>query len=143
MWDEYFGYNYFAVRDVHSLYFEVMSEHGFVGLGLYLAIMASALVALASVRRKWKGHPEYGYLSHYAEMNQLALYPFLVAGAFLSFAYFDLYFLLVATSTILTVLSVRAEEAIAAAATPPVTAGRRALITRRPAPAPQPRPHHA
>jgi putative inorganic carbon (hco3(-)) transporter len=143
MWDEYYGYNYFAVRDVHSLYFEVLSEHGFVGLGLYLAIMASALVTLAGVRRKWKGHPEYGYLSRYAEMNQLALYPYLIAGAFLSFAYFDLYFLLVATSALLKVLSLRAEETIAAAATPAVSTGRRALITRQPAPAPQARPHHA
>jgi probable O-glycosylation ligase (exosortase A-associated) len=143
IWNEYFGYNYFVVRDVHSLYFEVMSEHGFVGFGLYIALMVSALASLASVRRKWKGHPEYGYLSYYAEMNQLALYPFMVAGAFLSFAYFDLYFLMVATSTLLKVLSVRAEEAVAAPAAPPVAAGRRALITRQPAPAPQPRPHHA
>ena len=45
----------------------------------------------------------------------------------------DLYFLLVATSTILKVLSVRATEAITAAATLPVTAGRRALFTRQPA----------
>jgi probable O-glycosylation ligase (exosortase A-associated) len=143
IWNEYFGYNYFVVRDVHSLYFEVMSEHGLVGFGLYVAIMASALVTLGSVRRRWKGHPEYGYLSHYAEMNQLALYPFLVAGAFLSFAYFDLYFLLVGTSTILKVLSVRAAATIAETATPPVAARPRALITRRPEPAPQPRPHHA
>jgi len=143
IWNEYFGYNYFVVRDVHSLYFEVMSEHGLVGFSLYVAIMASALVTLGSVRRRWKGHPEYGYLSHYAEMNQLALYPFLVAGAFLSFAYFDLYFLLVGTSTILKVLSVRAAATIAETATPPVAARPRALITRRPEPAPQPRPHHA
>jgi len=143
IWNEYFGYNYFVVRDVHSLYFEVMSEHGLVGFGLYLAIMASALVTLGSVRRKWKGHPEHGYLSHYAEMNQLAIYPFLVAGAFLSFAYFDLYFLLVGTSTILKVLSVRAAATVAETATPPIAAKPRALITRRPEPAPQPRPHHA
>ncbi len=143
VWNEYYGFNYFLVRDVHSVYFEVMSEHGLVGFGLYVALMASSLSTLGSVRRRWKGHAEYGYLSHYAEMNQLALYPFLVAGAFLSFAYFDLYFLLVATSTILKVLSVRAAETIAATATPPVAARPRALITRRPEPAPQPRPHHA
>jgi hypothetical protein len=122
-----------------------MSEHGLVGFGLYIALMMSALVALGGVRRRWRGHPEYGYLSHYAEMNQLALYPFLVAGAFLSFGYFDLYFLLVATSAILRILSARAEEAAAAvaAAAPPVTTGRRALTTRQPASVPQPRPHHA
>jgi hypothetical protein len=121
LWNEgCFSYNYFAVRDP--------------GFGLALA--------LGSMRRKWKEHPEYG-LSHYAERTQLALYPALVASAFRSFAYVDLRFLLVMTRTMLRVLSVWAEEAIPAPATPPVAAGRRALITQRPAPAPQPRPHHA
>jgi putative inorganic carbon (hco3(-)) transporter len=146
IWNDYFGRSYLGVRDVHSLYFEVMSEHGFFGFGLYITLMISALVTLGRVRRRWKGHPEYGYLSHYAEMNQLAIYPFMVAGAFLSFAYFDLYFLLVATSSILKVLSVRAEEAIAAAApaeNQALVVKRRELITRRSANPPQPRPNHA
>ena len=85
IWNEYFGYNSLnytnygynalAIRDVHSLYFEVLSEHGFLGFGLYIAIIVSAMVTLAGVRRRWKGHPEYGYLSHYAEMNQLCSVP--------------------------------------------------------------------
>lgn len=146
IWNEYYGYNYFVVRDVHSLYFEVMSEHGFVGFFIYIAIMISALATLASVRARWKGHPEYGYLSYYAEMNQLAIYPFMIAGAFLSFAYFDLYFLLVATSTLLKVLSVRAEQAIAGAAPVsalPVAVTPRELMSRRAGNRPQPRPNHA
>jgi len=147
IWNEYYGYmTYGAVRDVHSLYFEVMSEHGFVGFGLYIAIMVSALLSLARVRRRWKGHPEYGHLAHYAEMNQVALYPFMVAGAFLSFAYFDFYFLLVGTSVLLRVLSVRAEEAVAAVApvaSAPLAVRTRALNSRRSGNPPQARPHHA
>jgi probable O-glycosylation ligase (exosortase A-associated) len=145
VWNEYFGYNSFAVRDVHSLYFEVLSEHGFLGFALYIAIVVSALATLAGVRRRWKGHAEYGYLAHYAEMNQLAFYPFLVAGTFLTFAYFDLYFLLVATSTILKVLSLRAEEAIAATTPPvalPATVKAPAFIRRSSTP-PQARTKHA
>ncbi len=147
IWNEYYGYmTYGAVRDVHSLYFEVMSEHGFVGFGLYIAIMVSALLSLARVRRRWKGHPEYGHLAHYAEMNQVALYPFMVAGAFLSFARFDFYFLLVGTSVLLRVLSVRAEEAVAAVApvaSAPLAVRTRALNSRRSGNPPQARPHHA
>jgi hypothetical protein len=44
-------------------------------------------------------------------MTQLALYPYLVAGAFLGVAYFDLYFLLVGTSAVLHTLSLQAETA--------------------------------
>jgi hypothetical protein len=122
-----------------------LSEHGFLGFGLYIAIVVSAMATLAGVRRRWKGHAEYGYLAHYAEMNQLSLYPFLVAGTFLTFAYFDLFFLLVATSTILKVLSMRAEEAIAATAPPaalPATVKAPAFIRRSSTP-PQARTKHA
>jgi putative inorganic carbon (HCO3(-)) transporter len=115
IWNTYFGYNYLAVRDTHSVYFEVLSEHGFVGFGLYVSVLVATLLALAEVRRRWRGHPEHGYLSYYAEMTQLSLYPFLVAGTFLSFAYFDLLFLLVGTSSVLQALSRQAEQAAAAA----------------------------
>jgi hypothetical protein len=53
-------------------------------------------------------------------MTQLALYAFLVAGAFLGVAYFDLYFLLIAASVMLHVLSLQAQAAGPAA--PPAAA---------------------
>ena len=146
VWNEYFGYDYLLVRDVHSLYFEVLSEHGFLGFGLYASILVWTLISLSVVRRRWRDDPTYGYLSRHAEMTQLALLPFLVAGAFLSFAYFDLYFLLVAATTILVVLSKQAEATATAGATTPALPARvkpRALNPRRPDKAPQPRPHHA
>lgn len=146
VWNEYFGYNYRLVRDVHSLYFEVLSEHGFLGFGLYVSLLLWTLIKLSTVKRRWRGDPTHGYLSRHAEMTQLSLLPFLVAGAFLSFAYFDLYFLLVATTTILVVLSKQAETAVTAAlATTALPAGvqPRALISRRPTKASPPRPHHA
>lgn len=119
VWDRFYGSGYLAVRDAHSLYFEVLAEHGLLGFAIYLGILVSTLSSLRHIRRRWRGHPEHGYLSHYAEMTQLSLYPYLVAGAFLGVAYFDLYFLLVGTSAVLHTLSLQAEAA--ASATPPAT----------------------
>jgi probable O-glycosylation ligase (exosortase A-associated) len=116
VWDRFYGRTYLAVRDAHSLYFEVLAEHGLLGFSIYVGIMVSTLWSLRCIRKRWRGHPEHGYLSHYAEMTQLALYPYLVAGAFLGVAYFDLYFLLVGTSAVLHTLSLQAE---AASITPP------------------------
>jgi len=59
--------------------------------GLYMGLMVSTMLTLRRLRKRWRNHPEHGYLSHYAEMTQLSLYPFLVCGAFIPFAYFDLY----------------------------------------------------
>lgn len=104
-WQRYFGVGYLKARDAHSIYFEVLSEHGYVGLTLYLSIIGTVLISLQRIRRRWRGHPEFGYLANYADMTQLALCSFLVAGAFLSLAYFDLYLHLLATSFILHALS--------------------------------------
>jgi putative inorganic carbon (HCO3(-)) transporter len=119
VWQNYYEGSFLAVRDAHSLYFEVLGEQGFLGLALYLAIIVNTLLTLGRVRRRWRGHAENGDLSRYAEMTQLALYPYLVAGAFLGVAYFDLYFHLVATSVMLQVLSAQAETAPAAEAALP------------------------
>jgi putative inorganic carbon (HCO3(-)) transporter len=137
VWETFYGSDYVAARDAHSIYFELLAEQGFVGLGLYLTLLVSTLFALGHVRRRWRGHPEYGYLSGYAEMNQLSLYPFMVSGAFLGVAYFDLYFLLVGTSAVLWELSAKAEAAVSAAATATPSAalakaGPRGRALRRP-----------
>jgi probable O-glycosylation ligase (exosortase A-associated) len=113
VWKTYYGSQYLvAGQDAHSIYFEVLAEHGFVGLSLYLAILASTLWSLRRVRRRWRGDSQYGHLSRYAEMTQTAVYPFLLGGAFLSAAYFDLYFLLVGTGVILRAMSKEAEQAV-------------------------------
>jgi probable O-glycosylation ligase (exosortase A-associated) len=114
IWNTYSGAtSYLAVRDAHSLYFEVLEEHGFLGFALYLFVLASTLVTLRQIRKRWRGHTEYGYLANYADMTRLCLYPFLVAGAFIGVAYFDLYFYFIATSVMLRSLSSQAEKALA------------------------------
>lgn len=112
LWTEFYGQNFTAARDAHSIYFEVLAEHGFVGLFLYLGIVGLTLRTLTRVKRRWDGHAEHGSLSSYAAMTRHGLYPFLVSGAFLGVAYFDLYFLFVATSVILASLSAEAERAL-------------------------------
>jgi len=126
LWNTYYGNTYLAVRDVHSLYFEVLSEHGLQGFMIYIAILLSTLGTLRRVRKRWAGSPDHGYLARYADMTELAIYPYLVAGAFLGVAYFDLYFLLVGTSILLGALSADAE-----AATAPGTSGVLAKLPRR------------
>jgi len=121
LWNEeihllYFhGANSRAAHDAHSLYFEVLEEHGFLGFGLYLLVLGSTLLTLWQIRKRWSGHAEHGYLANYAEMTQLCLYSFLVAGAFVTVAYFDLYFYFVASSVMLRSLSDQAEQSLAPA----------------------------
>lgn len=104
-WLRYHDGPYMVARDSHSLYFEVLAEQGFLGFSIYAAVLLCTLANLQRIRHRWRGHPTNGYLANYAEMTQLALCPYLVAGAFLGVAYFDLYFHLIATSVMLQTLS--------------------------------------
>ncbi|MDO8475182.1 MAG: putative O-glycosylation ligase, exosortase A system-associated [Candidatus Rokubacteria bacterium] len=148
IWNIYYGSDFLAVRDTHSLYFEVLSEHGFLGFGLYLLVLAGTLVTLRRIRKRWRGHAEYGYLANYAEMTQLCLYPYMIAGAFITVAYFDLYFYFVASSVMLRALSNEAEKALVPAPVP-ARRGRTTVASalalparapRRPLPSPRPLP---
>jgi putative inorganic carbon (HCO3(-)) transporter len=149
IWLRYYGPDFATVRDVHSLYFEVLEEHGFLGFGLYFSVLVSTLLMLRRLRKRWRGHPEHGYISNYAEMTQLCLYPFLVAGAFIGVAYFDLYFFFVAASVMLGALSEQAEATLVAAPgperrEPALPRPRTAVPARVPRhPLPTPRNRHA
>ncbi|MFC5510938.1 putative O-glycosylation ligase, exosortase A system-associated [Massilia jejuensis] len=83
-----------VARAAHSVYFQVLGEHGFVGLGLYLGALVSAFFKAGSVVRQARrgGAPEW--LRTMATMLQLSVFAFALGGAALSFAYVDLIFCL-------------------------------------------------
>lgn len=103
----YAQYNMLAnrVQGPHSIYFQVLAEHGLPGLVLFLAIIASCLWNCFRLKRIFLERPGSEHLAAYADMVQLGLVTFLVSGAFLGRAYFDLLYQLIATVIILKVLA--------------------------------------
>lgn len=80
------------VRDVHSVYFEVLGEHGFVGLFLFLLLALLTWRSASTIVRAVKAVPEYVWMGDLASMLQVSLVAYLAAGAFLGMAYFDYYY---------------------------------------------------
>ncbi len=83
-------------HDAHSIYFEMLAEHGFVGLGLFLALGLATLHTAARIVRRTRPHEELAWARVLASMIQVALCGYAVGGAFLGLAYFDLFYHLVA-----------------------------------------------
>jgi putative inorganic carbon (hco3(-)) transporter len=111
----------------HSIYFEVLGDMGFIGLSLFLALFAKALHNAWAVRRlvRRSGRRDLDWASSMAGALRVSLVVFLIGGASLSAAYFDIDYLLVAMLAVLRDLVDRAlsEPAVPSlAATPPVTA---------------------
>jgi len=86
----------------HSVYFQVLAEHGFVGLLLYFTLIAACLTTAGRLVKKARFHRDT-LIANYANMFRFSIVGFLVSGLFLGRAYFDYYFSLVACLIILEV----------------------------------------
>lgn len=83
------------VHAAHSIYFQVLGEHGFVGLALYIMIGVLTWRDCSWVVRHAKPHEDLRWAASLAAMVQVSLLGFFVGGAFLSLAYFDVPYYLV------------------------------------------------
>lgn len=97
-------------RDAHSIFFQVLGEHGFTGLFLYVALLLSTMLSLRQMIRKYRDVPSMQWLFHYAQMVEASLIGYVVSGLFLSMSYFDLYYHLVAIAILLKKFSQDYEE---------------------------------
>ncbi|GAB3461260.1 putative O-glycosylation ligase, exosortase A system-associated [Massilia terrae] len=76
----------------HSVYFQVLGDHGFVGLALYLCILLGSFAKARKIVRVARARKAPEWIARLATDLQLSLFAFCVGGAALSFAYFDLTF---------------------------------------------------
>lgn len=125
----------FRVHDAHSVYFEVMGEHGFIGIGIFMAVMVLAWLRGNSIIRRTKKIPELKWAHDLAAMIQVSIVGYATGGLFLGLAKFDFYWHLVAMLVILSHLVTQHLLEAKAHAVPEEKAMRRmkAFSARRPA----------
>lgn len=79
-----------AVHAAHSIYFQVLGNHGFIGLFIFLTIWVMTWRAAGWLRTHCAKIPEATWCVDLGAMCQVCLLGYAVGGAFLSLAYFDL-----------------------------------------------------
>jgi probable O-glycosylation ligase (exosortase A-associated) len=99
------GYKYAEnALDAHSIYFQVLGEHGFTGLVLFVALIASTLLSLRRLIWKTRRDPSQQWICNCAQMLEVSVLAYAVSGAFLSMSYFDLFYHQVVITVILKTL---------------------------------------
>jgi probable O-glycosylation ligase (exosortase A-associated) len=88
-------------RAAHSVYFQVLGDHGFFGLAIYLGFLLAAFRKARKVVKAVRANKLPDWIARAATTLQLSLFAFCVGGAALSFAYFDLTFATVALLVVL------------------------------------------
>jgi len=78
------------IHAAHSIYFQVLGEHGWIGLALWLSIWWFTWRGAAWLRKRGNEKDGTEWCRHLGSMCQVSLIGFAVGGAFLSLAYFDL-----------------------------------------------------
>ena len=84
----------------HSIFFQVLGEHGYVGLVLFVSVIGTAWLTASKIIRSVRQHPDLKWASDFAAMTQVSLIGYTVGGAFLSLAYYDYFWYVVAALVI-------------------------------------------
>lgn len=81
---------YVHYPDVHSIYFEILGEHGYIGLIIFLFVGYLCWNNGKKIIKLTKNSNEYKWAHDLASMIQVSFIGYAVGGAFLGLAYFDL-----------------------------------------------------
>ena len=100
------------VHDVHSVYFEVLGEHGFIAFGMFMALIIYTLLSTKKLKETVGNNKNMNWVINYANMFQMSLFAFMIGGTFLGRAYFDLFYHIIAMVVIMKVF-VERETALA------------------------------
>lgn len=79
-----------VVRAAHSIYFQILGNHGFIGFIIFVAVWITTYSTSGWLRKYAKLQHETKWASDLGSMVQVGLVGYLVGGAFLSMPYFDL-----------------------------------------------------
>jgi probable O-glycosylation ligase (exosortase A-associated) len=82
-------YNYHVA---HSIWFQVLGDHGFVGLAMFILLMIFVWRTGTRVRKYCRTQPDLKWAENLARMCQVCIIGYAISGSFLSLAYFDLYY---------------------------------------------------
>lgn len=114
-------------RAFHSIYFEVLGEHGWIGLAIFFAIFAVFFLDMWRIRRRVRDRPDLAWLGDLARALSHGILIFMAGAAFVNIAFYPLHYYLFAMAVCASAALHRAARvpAPASAASPvtPVMAG--------------------
>ena len=85
----------------HSIYFEVLGDHGYIGLGLFLTVISMGLFLNFKTMRMLKDNHDFKWARDMSIALQLSIATYCLGGAALSLAYFDVFYIILTLSFVL------------------------------------------
>jgi probable O-glycosylation ligase (exosortase A-associated) len=92
---ETYGLEFDTVHTAHSIYFQMLGEHGYVGLSLFLALGIVCWMASRTLIQASRDRPDLVWAGDLARAIQVSLVGFAVGGAFVNIAYWELLYYII------------------------------------------------
>lgn len=84
------------VHDVHSIYFEMLGEQGWIGFLIFITLAIMVWLRCSLIIKAAKKDPQKKWAVDLALMLQVSLIGYATSGAFLGMSYYDYYYDLIA-----------------------------------------------
>jgi probable O-glycosylation ligase (exosortase A-associated) len=82
-------------RVAHSIWFEMVSDHGFPGLFLFIGVLLCGVINAGWLIRHARGSPDLAWASDLGAMLRASLVAYAVGGSFASMNFYDLPYVIV------------------------------------------------
>ena len=107
------------IHSAHSIYFQMLGEHGYVGLLIFLGLFAAAWVTARRIIALSRHRQDLDWAENFARAFQVSLVGYAVGGCFVNIGYWDLVYYEIVIVTVAYRLASEAEKpAISAAGNP-------------------------
>jgi probable O-glycosylation ligase (exosortase A-associated) len=83
-----------VARATHSIWFEVLGEHGFLIFFVWLGIIVAGVWYSMQIVALARGQPQFAWAAELARMAQVSIVAYVLGGSFLSLSYWDLFWTL-------------------------------------------------
>jgi len=109
----HFKYNpkAFRARSAHSIWFEVLGDHGWLGLMMFVALGYMTFRSCGWVRRRSREHKDLTWAYDLSGMIQVSLVGYAATGTFLNMSTFDLFYHVITIAVVLRLIVERELEA--------------------------------
>jgi len=94
------GWRHVSIRDWHSSYVEMFSEHGFIAFGLWLSLLLGTLVSLTQLPKLTMHIESMNWVKNYCFMLRTSLICYMVGALFLGLSNWDLLYHLIFISVL-------------------------------------------
>lgn len=101
----------YEARAAHSIYFEILGGSGFVGLAIYLGVLAYGVLSAGRAERIYARAPAGRWRSLFGRYAQMSLLIFCAGGASVSMEMWDGYLIVLALISVLARINPRASTA--------------------------------